>query len=502
MPALATKQAVLDGRAKVVSYARNPAAFFIRVLVPGKRSYRTRRIDGVSTPQEAIEAALDAFMEMGAVADAKPPRRGTKPGTKITRSGSSISKHLADHYLEQEQKYESGLIKASTLKNKKETLFLHLDAYLKYAGISRPSQVKVGAFDRYQVWRIESNASKGLSQPSNLTLKKESAIISGFIGYLSRHRLLDPYEAANKQDISPKIRLSDTDFDSNPPIRDLDEWKLILQEVRRWVKESASHPRPRNYFYRRMFWTLLLVLKQTGMRPDEARRLRWKDIEVEDIGRFSKRQWEEDMAFMQSQGITECDLEQLEEYDREAIGRVSRFVTHIRILHSKTKSTREVTSNSAEALARWKQWQSEYLLLMQQKLRLSSKSFSYRITEDDLVFAMPEANGVETTSYNTFNINWRKIIDRCGSKLKGPLMSDHQYTIYSLRSSRAQELMDMGVDVYLAATQLGHTVAMLEKVYARLPQRRRATKEAAHIDFGKRSRLDEMVSLEFVQAAK
>ena len=60
----------------------------------------------------------------------------------------------------------------------------------------------------------------------------------------------------------------------------------------------------------------------------------------------------------------------------------------------------------------------------------------------------------------------------------------------------------MGVDVYLAATQLGHTVAMLEKVYARLPQRRRATKEAAHIDFGKRSRLDEMVSLEFVQAAK
>ena len=139
---------------------------------------------------------------------------------------------------------------------------------------------------------------------------------------------------------------------------------------------------------------------------------------------------------------------------------------------------------------------------MQQKLHSSSKSFSYRITEDDLVFAMPEANGVETTSYNTFNINWRKIIDRCGSKLKGPLMSDHQYTIYSLRSSRAQELMDMGVDVYLAATQLGHTVAMLEKVYARLPQRRRATKEAAHIDFGKRSRLDEMVSLEFVQAAK
>ena len=54
----------------------------------------------------------------------------------------------------------------------------------------------------------------------------------------------------------------------------------------------------------------------------------------------------------------------------------------------------------------------------------------------------------------------------------------------------------MGVDVYLAATQLGHTVAMLEKVYARLPQRRRATQEAAHIEFGKRKTDSVMVSLD------
>jgi len=54
----------------------------------------------------------------------------------------------------------------------------------------------------------------------------------------------------------------------------------------------------------------------------------------------------------------------------------------------------------------------------------------------------------------------------------------------------------MGVDVYLAATQLGHTVAMLAKVYARYTQRRRATQEAAHIEFGKRQNNSEMVSLD------
>ena len=94
------------------------------------------------------------------------------------------------------------------------------------------------------------------------------------------------------------------------------------------------------------------------------------------------------------------------------------------------------------------------------------------------------------------NKDWRKVLDRLEGQLKGPTMSEHKYSIYSLRSSRAQELMDKGVDVYLAATQLGHSVAILEKVYARLPQRRRATKEAASIEFGKRKISSQIVSLD------
>ena len=96
------------------------------------------------------------------------------------------------------------------------------------------------------------------------------------------------------------------------------------------------------------------------MRPAEARNLRWKDIETEDIGRFSKTQWEKDMEFMQDQ-----DIDPYREFDKDEVeamelGRVSRYVTHLKITQSKTKSMREVTSNSAETLARWKNWQKEY----------------------------------------------------------------------------------------------------------------------------------------------
>ena len=117
-------------------------------------------------------------------------------------------------------------------------------------------------------------------------------------------------------------------------------------------------------------------------------------------------------------------------------------------------------------------------------------------TVDDLFFGIPERNTVRIISYNTLNINQRNIIKRCSSSLQGPVISEHKYTTYSLRSTRAQELINMGVDVYLAATQLGHTVAMLAKVYARYTQRRRATQEAAHIEFGKRQNNSEMVSLD------
>jgi integrase len=71
-------------------------------------------------------------------------------------------------------------------------------------------------------------------------------------------------------------------------------------------------------------------------------------------------------------------------------------------------------------------------------------------------------------------------------KLRGARLSQRPYTIYSFRATRAQELLELGVDVALAARQLGHSPNMMMKVYAKLPLRERATKEAARIEFGKR----------------
>lgn len=75
-------------------------------------------------------------MDLGTAGNPKQPRRGTKQGTKVV-SRSALLQHLARHLNEQEEKRDVGVIKPSTLKNKKETLLKHLQVYLLYAGITK-----------------------------------------------------------------------------------------------------------------------------------------------------------------------------------------------------------------------------------------------------------------------------------------------------------------------------------------------------------------------------
>ena len=481
MPTIASRKTVLDGRAEVITYTRDTSAFYLRQYIKEKRGYKTTRIYDVETEQDACGKALDIFITTHST-DAKvsQPRRGTKEGTKQKPRKGLLKDWIGKYLDDEKEKLDNELLKPSTYKNKRECLTGHFLSYCDEYNILTTRDIKVGALDKYIIYRSEAKP---------LTKRKELTIISGFIRHLIKHRMLDAYEAAQKE-LVPKVRLVDADWDSNPPIRDSDEWNTILKHLRRYVKAGEKHPNPRTLLWRKHFYNLILVLKQTGMRPVEARNMRWRDIEFENVGRISQRQRDLDLGELQAQGFEEWELEP-EVVDE--LGKVNRYVSHIRVLKSKTGAQREITSNSAEVLARWKRDLREYLDKNELHFELNGVELERDkddglplIPDDVLVFSLPDKNEWRLPPYNTLNVRWRDMISEIEGELKGAQMSEHPYTIYSLRSSRAQELMDMGVDVYLASTQLGHSVAVLEKIYARLPQPRRATKEAAHIEFGKR----------------
>ena len=265
MPTISTRKSVLDGRAEVITYTRDTSAFYLRQYIKEKRGYKTTRIYDVATEEEACDKSLDIFISTHSTdAKASQPRRGTKAGTK-QKPRKGLIKDWVRKYLEDEkEKLDNELMKPATYKNKKECLTGHFLSYCDEYNVITTRDIKVGALDKYIVYRSDAKP---------LTKRKELAIISGFIGHLIKHRMIDAYEAAQK-DLVPRVRLVDADLDSNPPIRDRDEWTTILNYIRQFVKAGEDHPNPRTLLWRKHFYSLILVLKRTGMRPVEARNMR------------------------------------------------------------------------------------------------------------------------------------------------------------------------------------------------------------------------------------
>jgi len=64
VPRVAENAEVLGGLARVVSFERDPAAFYLRVCFPDKKDYRHVRING-ATSLEVARCVLSAIATWG-----------------------------------------------------------------------------------------------------------------------------------------------------------------------------------------------------------------------------------------------------------------------------------------------------------------------------------------------------------------------------------------------------------------------------------------------------
>ena len=66
MPTIVEKQEVLNGRGQVIRYGSGTSAgsYFYKEKIPGERRYKTRRIPGATTIEEAIQAAVEIAFKL------------------------------------------------------------------------------------------------------------------------------------------------------------------------------------------------------------------------------------------------------------------------------------------------------------------------------------------------------------------------------------------------------------------------------------------------------
>jgi integrase len=397
----------------------------------------SQKIEGVQKIEAARLCVLDSYLALKE-SDTRPTQQlGSLQGQQVVPKVQRVKKHPISDLIEQflahqKTKVELGQLGEDTLRYKTKTLTVMRD-YLKGEGIIYANDLEATSYENYPQFR----------RVGKLTLKQELMQMREWCRYLKDHMVLTA-------DIRmPKVKLVDNDYSSNPPW-DGEDMKLFWKELHTWVSEGEEHNNSYVLHYRRMVWTYFAVLRTSGMRPKEALSLTWKDVEIENIGRESKSQARV----------------------------VDRYVAHIAIKNSKTGSSREVTANCGDRLLAWLRWSKEF------KVRTcSSPSKCFDLSQP--VFSTIKNGEYVVPNPVSFHKSFHKVMDRLEGKLRGARLTNRPYTIYSFRATRAQELLELGVDVALAAKQLGHSPTMMMKVYARLPLRERATKEAARIEFGK-----------------
>ena len=484
MPAKAESRKVLDGRAEVLSYKRDPGTFYLRTYDRTKDGYTSLKIEGVSDLETACRSALDIYLDLK---DKPSVTGGSGPNGSVVKVKTKRRVRLDDQvkiYLAfQEERLNNQLIKDHTYRQNSQSLHNWFLPYCEHKGLVYTKDIKMGCLDDFPVF---CNKARN-------TIRAHLINIKTFLKHLARNKLMEPAEAALIPEIAPKVKIREVDLSANPPFRDEKEWMTFVKHLHQWVKEGEEMNNVKNLYYRRKFWSLIMLLKQTGARPVEALNIRWSDIQIEDVGRISKSQRQLDEQALREQGVDPSELP--EEVQRQ-LGRVPRHISHIRILDTKTGAPREVTCNSAEVLARWRRFQKERLAYVQKK----HPTWNIQWSDDNKVFDSPINAEWRGNNYSVLTKSWRSIMERAEPELRGPLLSSHSYNIYSLRATRAQELLTLGVDVAIAAKSLGHSANMMLKVYSRLPVREQAMKAAiSGIEFGKRKSDVRTVELEEVE---
>ena len=524
MPRILEKQVVLNGRGTVFTYEdRNIGTYFYRERVEGTKKYRTKTIPNAKTLQQAIDSATDIALEMREdephhlsslnISNIKAKDDGLsllEREEKLLRKKERLARaekqkdnpkmtiqKALDEWLEGiKKRVDAGALEQSTYDFKMFCM-RHVMNYLKEKKITITAQINESTFDDYVSFRMGQTARR-------IPVQKELQTLGEFIkSYLVKHRYI-PARLWLDGQFLPKIEIRQTDRDSNPAINS-EDWNTIINHIRTtWRKEAYKvkrlmnngtlcdrKPEQKNMWFRNMVWHWVLVAKNSGMSPEEICKLKWKNIEIIDVGRVSNRkaqeEWEQVMGEAQEEGI-DLDIQAPELKDSSEWatkgtewGREERLIAYITTMRAKTQEYREIPTTLGSTLKRWKD--------------ILSNDFDYKIKGDDYVFAQIFNEGKQPCQ-RKIGQRWREICDYLMSegKLQGHKFSDRPYTLYSMRSTFIENHILRGTDAYLLARICGNSVATIMQTYERIDIRKR-TKELTDIPFGNRKETPETIKL-------
>ena len=245
-------------------------------------------------------------------------------------------------------------------------------------------------WQEYPVWRQRNGEGRSGGKVSDGTIRSEMATLKSIMAYAASKQYI-----RESQVFKGKLPLSKARREEFTP----QEYRQLHTFARKWIKEARGDY---NEWYRTVAYNFVLIMCNTGMRPSEAKNLRWRDVDI-----------------------------QTDKHDRQFV-RVA--------VRGKGKHRNLVAaSNVATYFER-------------------IKEISKATKPDDFVFTTDEGKEAKTLYHSLIE---RLLIE---SELQMSSSGSRRST-YCFRHTYATFRLTEGVDVYFLAKQMGTSVKMIEDHY-------------------------------------
>ncbi len=225
--------------------------WYCRIKVPGEDRYK---IKSLQTAEKA-EARAKALEE-----DADLRFRIKHQVPVFSRSFSQIA---AEYVAFHKERAEAGQI----TRHRWLVVESHVRNQLcRYVGPVQISLIGQDRWDRYAVWRRTSSKGLGGREVSAGTIRDEMATFRAIMGYAASKKYIPESQVFKGR--LPVDKVAREEFTP-------EEYRALHTFARGWIKKART---PMGVWYRTMVYNFVLVMTNTGMRPSEARNLRWRDV--------------------------------------------------------------------------------------------------------------------------------------------------------------------------------------------------------------------------------
>lgn len=284
------KHVLRDGR--ITLYTRNDrATYHVRLKVEGHKGYivkSTRR----RTLAEAVRVAEDLYDDL----------------RYKVRQGLEIRAHTFQSMWKRWEEANQNILSDHRMRFIRGTANRYFIPYFGDKAIEELSHVAV---EGYWSWRInywtsdEGRTKIAAAQNTKVTRKRPYRQKLGNVAKIPAPKTLQMEQSALRQIFSwaqrngiiqhvPEIvvpKSARSTSISRRPAFELQDWRTLYRYLREWVEEGADgkmtpesrgkkRPHSLHIWQRRMIRNYILFMGCSGLRPNEARQLRWGDISL------------------------------------------------------------------------------------------------------------------------------------------------------------------------------------------------------------------------------